>query len=157
VLAGAALIFRYADPEDAATITIRLDDDVHEWLRLTPTGGTSTIPLDVILEAGVAAPPASADDSSVVHDRVTCDECGICPITGVRYKCLVRDDFDLCSACETANPQPFAMMMTKPEVVQVMLTGLQNILKKLPPDALQEALQVIQQCESDKVIKASRS
>jgi HEAT repeat protein len=43
------------------------------------------------------------------------------------------------------------------EVVTVAIEGLQNILDKLSPEALQEALQVIQQCEGDTMIKALRN
>jgi len=45
------------------------------------------------------------------HAHVTCDECGCSPISGVRYKCTVRHDFDLCGACESkVAVQPFPMV-----------------------------------------------
>lgn len=38
-----------------------------------------------------------------VHSDVTCDGCNASPITGVRFKCIVCHNFDLCSKCEEAN------------------------------------------------------
>jgi hypothetical protein len=42
-----------------------------------------------------------------VHKGVRCDECKTKPILGVRYKCVGRDDYDLCAACEAKKTQPF--------------------------------------------------
>ena len=36
----------------------------------------------------------------MIHEGVACDICNKCPITGIRYKCSVREDFDLCESCE---------------------------------------------------------
>eukprot|EP00948_MAST-09A_sp_MAST-9A-sp1_P000990 g990.t1 len=36
----------------------------------------------------------------IVHQGVLCDNCKIGPIIGTRYKCSVREDYDLCEACE---------------------------------------------------------
>merc|ERR1711998_377649 len=43
------------------------------------------------------------DESPAVHTRVICDGCGCNPIIGIRYKCAVRDDFDLCESCELSG------------------------------------------------------
>lgn len=37
--------------------------------------------------------------SEIVHSGSWCDDCGIQPIHGVRFKCLTCTDFDLCQAC----------------------------------------------------------
>ena len=63
--------------------------------------------------AGDAGAGAGDDASSTpaVHSTVTCDGCGVYPIVGVRYKCTVRDDFDLCAACEATGAfGPHAML-----------------------------------------------
>lgn len=52
----------------------------------------------------------SKDLSSEVHNGVTCDGCGMKPIIGTRYKCAVRDDFDLCENCESSQKQPYPMI-----------------------------------------------
>jgi len=52
-------------------------------------------------------------DSLPVHDRVTCDGCGMVPLTGTRYKCFICPDFDLCEACEDAGKHPVDHPMLK--------------------------------------------
>lgn len=39
----------------------------------------------------------------VVHGGVTCDVCGVSPITGSRYNCSVCYNYDLCSNCEAGG------------------------------------------------------
>merc|ERR1719265_2860279 len=39
------------------------------------------------------------DEQPVIHHGVTCDQCGVCPITGPRYKSLIIPDYDLCGNC----------------------------------------------------------
>lgn len=36
----------------------------------------------------------------VIHRNVVCDLCNVHPIQGIRYKCTVCNDFDLCEECE---------------------------------------------------------
>ncbi len=40
-----------------------------------------------------------------VHTGVKCDGCGAQPIVGVRFKCTVCPDYDLCATCEFKNQQ----------------------------------------------------
>jgi len=53
-----------------------------------------------------------------VHPGVTCDACDK-EIKGFRYKCVVCDDYDLCSTCEGAGKHPGHNMMriSSPEVI----------------------------------------
>lgn len=55
-------------------------------------------------------PPATESNEVPVHRFVRCNECGMKPILGFRYKCTVRPDFDLCSTCESKSPQPYPMV-----------------------------------------------
>lgn len=56
-----------------------------------------------------AAPAAPAAPAIPVHRHIICDGCGMAPITGIRYKCAVCPDMDLCEKCETSfeHPHPF--------------------------------------------------
>eukprot|EP00826_Nyctotherus_ovalis_P000440 TRINITY_DN0_c501_g1_i9.p1 TRINITY_DN0_c501_g1~~TRINITY_DN0_c501_g1_i9.p1 ORF type:complete len:289 (-),score=58.77 TRINITY_DN0_c501_g1_i9:47-913(-) len=46
--------------------------------------------------------PVAEQSAAVKHNCVCCDVCGMNPIVGVRYKCSVCPDYDLCSHCEEA-------------------------------------------------------
>jgi len=44
---------------------------------------------------------------------VSCDGCGVSPIEGVRYKCQVCDNYDLCEKCEAKNEHPPTHILLK--------------------------------------------
>ena len=54
-----------------------------------------------------------------VHEGVVCDGCEG-PIKGIRYKCLVCPDFDLCSVCEGKGIHQEHNMMKMNKPVQGM-------------------------------------
>jgi len=43
----------------------------------------------------------SCSNQEAIHNGVKCDGCGVYPIRGIRYKCSVCVNFDLCSECES--------------------------------------------------------
>lgn len=73
-----------------------------------------------------AIPQGTSPEGSNVHEHVTCDECGKRPIVGVRFKCTVRDNFDLCSDCEAKTPQPYPMLKLYTADVNVKIKGWQH-------------------------------
>merc|ERR1712117_538545 len=54
----------------------------------------------------ITAETSEAEEKKAVHYGVTCDGCDMSPITGVRYKSLELDDYDLCSECEAKGVHP---------------------------------------------------
>jgi hypothetical protein len=51
-----------------------------------------------------------------VHNGIRCEQCGQCPILGVRWHCNNCPDFDLCSACESQPLHPRTHVFTKIKV-----------------------------------------
>mmetsp|Transcript_52367 Transcript_52367/g.90098 ORF Transcript_52367/g.90098 Transcript_52367/m.90098 type:complete len:737 (+) Transcript_52367:175-2385(+) len=72
---------------------------------------------------------AAAEDLAVVHPHVTCDACGRNPIVGVRYKCAVRDDFDLCAPCEAKDADckyPYLKIRRPSQAPAALITVLKS-------------------------------
>lgn len=51
-----------------------------------------------------------------VHSNVRCDGCDAFPLVGIRYKCSVCPDFDLCEACEARDEHPAEHPLIKQRV-----------------------------------------
>jgi len=52
----------------------------------------------------------AANQQAQVHPSVICDGCQVSPITGIRYKCSVCPDFDLCERCEAEKPHSHPLL-----------------------------------------------
>jgi len=52
-------------------------------------------------------------ESKTVHFRISCDMCQASPIVGIRYKCSVCPDYDLCEKCESENWRQHSHPMIK--------------------------------------------
>jgi len=50
-----------------------------------------------------------------IHERVTCDGCGVKPIIGNRWKCAVCEDFDYCDKCESTKEHAHPFLKIKCE------------------------------------------
>lgn len=119
------LTFLWSDDENDL-VCCSSDEEVEEAMRVMEAEGKQSYRFDLSVEdsshsaesAGVgqsaeragASRHTDAAGGRAVHRSVTCDGCGVHPIVGVRYKCTVRDDFDLCEQCEKSSVQPFAMI-----------------------------------------------
>eukprot|EP00640_Fibrocapsa_japonica_P002497 CAMPEP_0113934604 /NCGR_PEP_ID=MMETSP1339-20121228/1914_1 /TAXON_ID=94617 /ORGANISM="Fibrocapsa japonica" /LENGTH=280 /DNA_ID=CAMNT_0000936473 /DNA_START=31 /DNA_END=870 /DNA_ORIENTATION=- /assembly_acc=CAM_ASM_000762 len=94
--------------------------------------------LDSEVESSTAGSgPEQQEVSNVVHRGVTCDVCGVSPITGARFKCAVRDDFDLCQECEAkdTSPHPYLKIKTPDQAPAAVLV----VLNEDQPDSTQAA------------------
>lgn len=63
---------------------------------------------------------------AVIHYGISCNGCGTMPIQGIRYKCAVRKNYDLCSQCEERLGDEYAFLKlreagTAPEVMVTIL------------------------------------
>ena len=55
----------------------------------------------------------SVDSAMFPHAGVTCDLCQISPILGVRYKCTICSNFDLCTSCFSSHPSNHPLIVVK--------------------------------------------
>jgi hypothetical protein len=62
----------------------------------------------------VANQPNEKEDEKkfkqTVHKNIMCDSCTCLPIRGVRFQCIICDDFDLCAQCEGKNLHKHPML-----------------------------------------------
>jgi len=72
------------------------------------------------------APEMNEVEAEAVHEGVECDGCGVNPIVGIRYKCSVRKNYDLCAKCEDRLEHEHAFLkITQPGgAPDVMITML---------------------------------
>jgi hypothetical protein len=52
----------------------------------------------------------SPNAGEAVHQNIQCNNCGVVPIRGARFKCTVCHDFDLCDACEQKGEHSHPML-----------------------------------------------
>lgn len=118
ILSNKPLTFLWKDDE-CDIICCSTNEEVEEAVRVMKSENKTTLRFDVETDefsnnesAFVQYQESSPDFSEdlPVHTHVTCDECGMSPIKGIRYKCVVRKDFDLCEKCENSAKQPYPMI-----------------------------------------------
>lgn len=75
-------------------------------------------------------PESNELEVNTIHRSVTCDGCGLSPITGKRFKCLMCHDFDLCSKCEAKNDHAHPMVRCIEQDNSFLLNKLQRKYSK---------------------------
>jgi hypothetical protein len=80
-----------------------------------------------------------SNGGEAIHHKVQCDMCGVTPIRGIRYKCAVCSDYDLCEKCEASGEHPVGhalLKMTRPMCGRRSekrgFSGLREIIGKRP-------------------------
>jgi hypothetical protein len=132
LLKGKPLVFQWCDDENDV-VSCSTDSEVEEALRVMRSENKTTFTFEIAVQASAVHDAAAAEpvatgfpSSDEVHEHVRCDGCGMCPIIGARFKCTVREDFDLCEACEAATEQPYPMIKIydadhKPDIIMVAI------------------------------------
>ena len=62
-----------------------------------------------------------------VHNGVRCDGCNVYPIKGIRYKCIVCDNFDFCEKCEADKGMEHGHPLLKindPKIQPIFIKGV---------------------------------
>ncbi|CAL4065140.1 unnamed protein product, partial [Meganyctiphanes norvegica] len=68
--------------------------------------------------------------SSMVHHGFSCNECAANSIQGVRYCCLVCNNYDICNACETKGEHGHHAKLKIPKIVSwIQIDGNSGILE----------------------------
>jgi hypothetical protein len=60
-----------------------------------------------------------------IHKGTLCDNCGISPIIGNRYTCLLCQNYDLCEYCENSDPHTADHPMVKFRTPQLSIAEKQ--------------------------------
>ena len=75
-----------------------------------------------------------ADQDSQVHQSIECDACGKNPIQGVRFKCAICPDYDLCEDCEKkgVHPEHAMIKIRKPSMAPAKIVCQMNNSQQAP-------------------------
>ena len=60
---------------------------------------------------------AKKSKKKIIHNGIKCDNCGIFPITGIRYKCMECENFNFCENCEKNNTHPHLFYKIKKNIL----------------------------------------
>src|SRR4051812_27369799 len=66
-----------------------------------------------------------------------CSGCNMSPLTGIRYKCQVCADYDLCAACEAKDLHPADHVLIKCKEATVHDPSNTRALRVAPPQAVE--------------------
>merc|ERR1711963_475545 len=95
---GSSFTVAWTD-EDGDLVNVSSDEEL--IIALTEMAGPLYKLTVTVKKAAAAAKETGGEEA--VHHGVMCDGCDMNPIIGPRFKCLVRDDYDLCGRCEASG------------------------------------------------------
>jgi hypothetical protein len=95
--------------------------------------------------------PFIKDNFAVFNSK--CSTCGIFPITGEKYICIICEDLDLCPKCETTHNHPLIKLKTDEFQSSTDITNLIQTNKSLNTINQDENRQSIISVLKDKLIK----
>jgi len=102
---------KYKD-EEQDIVTVSSDAELVEALAVVGYLGSTVLRFEIQVREAPHVVEAT-QQAKPVHRSIICDGCGANPIVGVRYKCSVRDDFDLCEVCEREDSSGHAYLKIK--------------------------------------------
>ena len=117
-LRGKSNLEFYWNDEDNDTIVVSSDDELTEAARVMSNDNRKVMRFEIrenedgelLTSYPVPEATIAREINMAVHINVRCDNCDVCPIVGARYKCAVREDYDLCELCESKEAQPHPMI-----------------------------------------------
>lgn len=93
-------------------------------------------------------------EEKMIHRYIICDGCGMDPVVGIRYKCAVRHDYDLCEECEEKDEHkyPFLKIRHPGQAPKKIITvvdddneGIEFNGNHVPLPGLQQGINLAQQ------------
>ena len=108
----------YWTDEENDTIVVTSDDELLEAARVMAHENRKVMRFEIRenqdeeLLTSYLVPEATVarEINMAIHNNIRCDGCDVSPIVGTRYKCAVREDYDLCELCEGKETQPHPMI-----------------------------------------------
>lgn len=94
--------------EDNDSVSCSSDDELSEAMRVL-SSQNKIYRFEICLSRSTIK-TAHNEEPKSVHIGVRCDICNIGPIIGNRFKCTVRENFDLCSTCESSKVSPYPLI-----------------------------------------------
>lgn len=85
-------------------------NDVREIVRKEIQDALPEVVASACRMIGMSQSLAISQQNDSLHLGITCDKCLKTPIQGVRYKCSICYDFDLCATCEIEFPHEHALL-----------------------------------------------
>jgi ribosomal protein S12 len=86
----------------------------------------SNIFYELVKGKDISQQSPNSESILVQHTTVACDGCGVSPIIGIRYKCIVCKNFDYCEVCEEriTHEHSFIKILRPENAPASIITGI---------------------------------